>query len=208
MSDHSGEAEIDDVRPKVRLILASGSPRRALLLAASGITFDVRVPNVDESPRKAEPPSEYVLRLSDEKASSIPLDAGYVVLGADTTVVLDGISIGKPEDHDHAVSILMSLVGRSHSVLTGWTVKSSTAHRFGITESRVVFNQRSEADVSEYVDRTQPFDKAGAYALQGDDGFLVSSVIGSRSNVMGLPVGDVVPALEELGLVRSSPQGG
>jgi septum formation protein len=208
MSDRSGEAEVDGVQPMVRLILASGSPRRALLLAASGITFDVRVPDVDESPREAEPPSEYVLRLSDEKASSIPLDEGYVVLGADTTVVLDGISIGKPEDHDHAVSILMNLVGRSHSVLTGWTVKSSGAHRFGITESRVVFNQHSEADVSEYVDRTQPFDKAGAYALQGDDGFLVSSVIGSRSNVMGLPVGDVVPALEELGIVRSSPQGG
>lgn len=199
----------DDTDPyEVRLILASGSPRRALLLRASGISFDVRVPDVDESPREAEPASEYVLRLSEEKASSIPLDEGYVVLGADTTVVLDGVSIGKPEDHDHAVSILMTLVGRSHSVLTGWTVRSSTAHRFGITESRVVFNDRSEGDISDYVERTQPFDKAGAYALQGDDGFLVASVNGSRSNVMGLPVGDVVPALEELGVVRSPPQSG
>lgn len=208
MSDHREAADNDEPRSMVRLILASGSPRRALLLGASGIRFDVRVPDVDETARDGEPPSEYVLRLSDEKASAIPLEEGYVVLGADTTVVLDGAVIGKPEDRDDAVSILMNLVGRSHSVLTGWTVKSSTTHRFGITESRVVFNQRSEADVSEYVDRTQPFDKAGAYALQGDDGFLVSSVVGSRSNVMGLPVGDVVPALEELGVVRSSPQGG
>lgn len=208
MSDHREGADGDEPRSVVRLILASGSPRRALLLGASGIRFDVRVPDVDETARDGEPPSEYVLRLSDEKASAIPLEEGYVVLGADTTVVLDGAVIGKPEDRDDAVSILMNLVGRSHSVLTGWTVKSSTTHRFGITESRVVFNQRSEADVSEYVDRTQPFDKAGAYALQGDDGFLVSSVVGSRSNVMGLPVGDVVPALEELGVVRSSPQGG
>jgi len=197
-----------DVQPPVRLILASGSPRRALLLGAAGISFDVMVPDVDESLMDGEPPSEYVLRLSDEKASRVPLVDRHVILGADTTVVLDGVSIGKPDDHDHAVSILMSLIGRSHSVLTGWTVRSSMSHRFGITESRVVFNDRSEAEVSEYVDRTRPFDKAGAYALQGDGGFLVSSVIGSRSNVMGLPIGDVVPALEDLGVVRSTPHGG
>jgi septum formation protein len=207
MSLDADDSEDVDVLPPARLILASGSPRRALLLGAAGISFDVRVPDVDESLRDGEPPSEYVLRLSDEKASNAPLDDGHVILGADTTVVLDGVSIGKPDDHDDAVSILMSLVGRSHSVLTGWTVRSLIAHRFGITESRVVFKDRSEAEVSEYVDRTRPFDKAGAYALQGDAGFLVSSVIGSRSNVMGLPVGDVVPALEELGVVRSTAHG-
>jgi nucleoside triphosphate pyrophosphatase len=191
------------------VILASSSPRRALLLTAAGITFDVVVPEVDESPRVDEPPAEYVLRLSEEKVDIvIGGTEATVVLGADTTVVLDGGSIGKPTDRDHAVGMLMSMAGRTHSVLTGWTAKSSTARRFGVAESLVTFHERTRRELEAYVDRTQPFDKAGAYALQGDDGWLVAAVRGSRSNVMGLPIGEVVPALVELGVARSTPDRG
>lgn len=190
------------------MILASSSPRRALLLRAAGIAFDVVSPDIDETPRPEEPPAEYVLRLSEEKAASVLRVVDDVVLGADTTVVLDGISLGKPVDRAHAVEMLAAMAGRTHSVLTGWTVLSPSAHRFGISESRVSVRPRTLLEIGDYVDRTQPFDKAGAYALQSDDGWLVSSVTGSRSNVMGLPVGDVVPALIELGVKRSTPDRG
>jgi len=189
------------------VILASSSPRRALLLRAARFDFDVVPPNIDETPRPEEPPAEYVLRVSEEKTASILLRFDDVVLGADTTVVLDGRSIGKPVDRDHAIEMLSTMVGRAHSVLTGWTVRSRSAHRFGISESRVSLHARTVSEIAAYVDRSQPFDKAGEYALQGDDGWLVSSVAGSRSNVMGLPIGEVVPALVELGVPRSAPDG-
>ena len=187
-----------------QLILASGSPRRALLLRTAGFDFDVDPPDVDESPKGAEPPAEYVLRLSGEKAAAIDAPPRTVVLAADTTVVLDGAPIGKPSDEAHALEMLTSLAGRTHSVLTGWTVLCAERERFGIAESRVTFTQRTDVELLDYVRQTKPFDKAGAYALQGDKGWLVSSVTGSRANVMGLPVGEVVPVLEECGVVRSA----
>lgn len=183
------------------LILASGSPRRRLLLAAAGYRFDVRIPEVDETPNPAEEPAAMVLRLSAAKALAV--DRGdEAVLAADTVVVRDGVSIGKPTSADDALAILRSLQGRSHSVLTGWTVLQADDERFGVSESKVVFSERSEQELADYVERTQPFDKAGAYALQGDDGWLVRDVIGSRANVMGLPLADIVAALEEFGIER------
>jgi septum formation protein len=189
------------------LILASGSPRRAILLAAAGFTFDIVVPDVDETPHDDEPPAEYVLRLSEEKAQSAAEGAHTVVLGADTTVVLDGKSIGKPADAAHALDMLSELSGRTHSVLTGWTVVTPGRSRFGIAESRVTFHDRTLDELSAYVERTQPFDKAGAYGIQGDDGWLIRAVSGSRANVMGLPIAEVVTALEECGVRRSPSQG-
>ena len=187
------------------LILASGSPRRSLLLSLAGIEFVTVVPDVDETPYPDEAPAEYVLRLSELKANSAPRSGDDVVLAADTTVVLDGVIIGKPSDSSEAVSILMRLVGATHSVLTGWTITDTHTHRFGVEESLVTFNQRTPEELADYVDRTQPFDKAGAYALQGDDGWLVSRVSGSRSNVMGLPIKEVVEALAAFGIARSAP---
>ena len=191
----------------MEVILASGSPRRTLLLSAAGIDHRVVVPDVDESVLPDESPSEYVLRLSGAKAVAVlarPID---VVIAADTTVVHDGTVIGKPDDAEHALAILRSLQGTVHSVLTGWTVRSGSRERFGIAESRVRFRERTDAELIDYIERTEPYDKAGAYALQADDGWLVSDVTGSRSNVMGLPIGEVVPALEELGVRRSPSQG-
>jgi septum formation protein len=187
------------------LILASGSPRRSLLLGFAGIEFTTVVPDVDETPLAKEAPAEYVLRLSDVKAHAVPRADGDAVLGADTIVVhRDGI-IGKPSTAAEAVSILTELAGETHSVLTGWTITDGSIHRFGVEESLVRFNPRSRDELVDYVQQKQPLDKAGAYALQGDDGWLVADVSGSRSNVMGLPIKEVVNALKDFGIERSSP---
>ena len=186
------------------LILASGSPRRSLLLSLAGIEFTAVAPDVDETPLMDEAPAEYVLRLSEVKANSVQRSGDDAVLGADTTVVLAGAIIGKPSTAPEAVSILTALAGETHSVLTGWTITDGETHRFGVEESLVTFNERSHDELVAYVERTQPFDKAGAYALQGDDGWLVANVSGSRSNVMGLPVKEVIEALKGFGIDRST----
>ena len=186
------------------LILASGSPRRSLLLSAAGIAFTTMAPDVDESPIDMEAPTEYVLRLSSLKAHAVARRGDDVVLGADTTVVLDGTTIGKPHDPGEALTMLLTLSGRTHSVLTGWTVIGPESDRFGVEESLVTFRSRSEEDLRDYVARTEPLDKAGAYALQGDDGWLIEKVQGSRANVMGLPIREVIEALQEFGIQRST----
>ncbi len=189
-----------------RFVVASGSPRRHLLLRAAGFAFDIVVPDVDETVVPGEDPGAMVLRLAQEKARSVEDDTA-VVLGADTTVVRDGNILGKPSDEEEAVAMLTSLSGRSHSVLTGWMVRMGTEERFGVSESRVRFHTRSEPELVDYVARTQPFDKAGAYAIQGDRGWLIENVAGSRSNVMGLPIRDVTDAVSDFGIVRSTSQG-
>jgi septum formation protein len=198
-------AELQDlVRLTVRVVLASGSPRRTLLLAAAGIPHRVVVPDVDESILDGEDPSAYVLRLSGDKAGAVDAGQGDVVVGADTTVVHDETILGKPADGEEALSMLRRLAGTSHSVLTGWTVRSGDSERFGVAETTVHFHRRSDAELRDYVEATQPFDKAGAYAIQGDRGFLVAGFTGSRSNVMGLPMAEVVGALSEFGIERSA----
>ncbi len=190
----------------MRLILASGSPRRSLLLRTAGIAFTVVVPDVDESALPGESPADHVLRLSARKAAAVEPQPDTVVLGADTTVVLDGTIMGKPADADHAVAMLTALAGQTHSVLTGWTILGPDGgERFGVEESRVTFHPRSREELRDYVARTSPLDKAGAYALQGDDGWLIANVEGSRANVMGLPLREVVDALTHLGVERSAP---
>ena len=185
-------------------VLASGSPRRSFLLSAAGYHFSVEPPDVDETQLEGEEPAAMVLRLASAKSDVAARD-GAVVLAADTVVVRDGVVLGKPTDSNDAVRTLLSLEGRSHSVLTGWSVRGASGEeRFGVSESRVTFASRTEEELRDYVDRVQPLDKAGSYALQGDDGWLVASVSGSRANVMGLPLGDVAPELETLGVLRST----
>ncbi len=188
-------------------ILASGSPRRAFLLSAAGYVFSVEPSDVDETQLADEKPADMVLRLASAK-SEVSLRSGAVVLAADTVVVRDGTVLGKPTDREDAVRTLLSLEGRGHSVLTGWSMRNdSDGERFGVSESRVTFVSRTEGELRDYVDRVQPFDKAGAYALQGDDGWLVASVSGSRANVMGLPLGDIARELKSLGVLRSAQHG-
>jgi septum formation protein len=190
-----------------KLVLASGSPRRALLLATAGFKFDVRRPDVVETIPRGEPASESVLRLAELKVAAVERIPDHVVLGADTMVVLNGEQLGKPTDHGDAVRMLTLLSGRTHSVLTGWVATGNTGERFGVAESRVRFRTLSADAIVAYIEDAQPFDKAGAYALQGENGRLIERVDGSRANVMGLPLRDVTDALSDLGIDRSSPHG-
>jgi septum formation protein len=190
-----------------RLILASGSPRRALLLATAGFAFDVSAPDVVETMCEDEPAAEAVLRLAELKAAAVDRASDEVILAADTMVVLDEDSLGKPSDRDDAIQMLTTLSGRTHSVLTGWVAIGQGGERFGVAETRVGFRSLDTDAVIAYVDDAQPFDKAGAYAIQGEDGRLIERVDGSRANVMGLPLREVADALADLGIVRSAPHG-
>jgi septum formation protein len=190
-----------------RLILASGSPRRALLLATAGFAFDVRAPDVVETMYEDEPAAEAVLRLAELKAAAVDRASNDVILAADTMVVLDEDSLGKPSDRDDAIEMLTTLSGRTHSVLTGWVAIGQGGERFGVAETRVGFKSLDPDAVIAYVDDAQPFDKAGGYAIQGEDGRLIEHVDGSRANVMGLPLREVADALADLGIVRSAPHG-
>ncbi|MGI9529113.1 MAG: Maf family protein [Acidimicrobiia bacterium] len=189
------------------LVLASGSPRRSLLLSTAGYAFRTTAPDVDETQRDGEEPAAMVLRLSEDKARAVSADPHEVVLAADTIVVLDGVVMGKPVDREDATRMLGALSGATHSVLTGWTVIRADEERFGVTESRVEFHPLDTAEIDRYIEDTQPWDKAGAYAIQGDRGRLIRAVSGSRANVMGLPLGEIAEALGEFGVTRSAPDG-
>lgn len=190
------------------VVLASGSPRRTLLLSTAGIAHRVVAPEVDESIHDGETPSSYVLRVSSDKVSAVRAEPGDIVIGADTTVVHGGAILGKPTDEHDALVMLRRLVGDRHVVMTGWTIRGDESERFGVTESTVRFHDRTDDELLDYIERTEPFDKAGAYAIQGDEGFLVAEVVGSRSNVMGLPVAEIVATLADLGVERSTPHSG
>ena len=189
----------------MNLILASGSPRRSLLLTVAGFALDVRPPDVDESFLEGEEAPEAVLRIAELKANAVDRAPGDVVLAADTMVVLDGEALGKPMDATQASTMLAALSGRTHSVLTGWTAIGDLGERFDISESRVTFKDLSADVIERYVSDEQPFDKAGAYGIQGEAGRLIDRVVGSRANVMGLPLREVTEALSDLGIERSSP---
>jgi septum formation protein len=180
------------------LILASQSPRRAELLRNAGISFEVRPADVDESVRAGEDPFEYVKRLAREKALAVLETApeGAVVLGADTTVVVDGESLGKPADEDEARRMLERLSGRRHKVMTGVCVAfcnpdGAAVAEVGAEVTEVEFAAMSAEEISAYVASGEPMDKAGAYAIQGRASRWIPRIAGCYFNVVGLPVARV-----------------
>lgn len=180
----------------MRVVLASASPRRLQLLQACGLLVEVRAPCVDESIRAGEPPGEMVLRLAVAKAKTV---AGLdLVIGADTTVVLDGVSLGKPPDVAAAMAMIASLSGRAHDVLTGFCVRRTGQTRSGVVRTKVVFRALSREEITAYVATGESFDKAGGYGIQGLGGALVDTVQGSYPNIVGLPVREVLAAIREL----------
>ncbi|MGB9359564.1 MAG: Maf family protein [Acidimicrobiia bacterium] len=186
------------------LILASSSPRRHLLLSAAGYQFDVKTPDVDESVLNAEDPDRMVVRLARTKALAIATDDDTVVLGADTTVVLDQAILGKPDDEQGAVEMLLSIAGRTHLVITGWALaRSGAIVEDGFETTLVSMHAVERNEAEEYAASGEPLDKAGAYALQGNGSRFVSGLAGSRSNVVGLPLKSVVAALRRAGVDSS-----
>lgn len=192
--------------PTRDLILASGSPRRRRLLESAGFGFRSIAPDADETPLAGESPEGMVVRLAAAKATAVAdlVSADAVVLGVDTTVVLDGEAIGKPYDEAHAVEMILRLAGRSHTVFSGYVLLvAGDVVEDGVVESTVTMRPVTRNDAESYAATGEPLDKAGAYAIQGAaGGELVANLDGSFSNVMGLPMEVLVPVLERWGVPR------
>jgi len=181
-------------------VLASASPRRADLLRAAGFTFDVFPVEVDEHFGHGEKPEHAVARLAEAKANAAAAShPDAVVLGADTTVVIRGEALAKPATADDATRMLRLLSGRTHDVLTGVCVCSGSRRLTHVEPTRVRMARMSEAEIAWYVSTGEPFDKAGAYAVQGLASRFVEGIEGSYSNVVGLPISSVYELLKELG---------
>lgn len=187
-----------------RLILASRSPRRRAYLLELGLDFEAIAADVAEEPRPGESPPAFVLRAAGEKAGIIAgLYPEAWVLGADTAVVVDNDILGKPADAAEALAMLKRLAGRWHEVVTGFHLcrgkGRETAGQAVRTEVR--FASFDEETARAYVRTGEPLDKAGAYGIQGQGGFLVAEIRGSYSNVVGLPLAELVAELLRLGII-------
>lgn len=171
------------------LILASSSPRRADLLRAAGIPFQMFPVDVDEAVLRSEPPGEHVRRLAREKADvAFARNADAVVLGADTIVTVGGEIMGKPRDAGDAIRMLRLLSGREHEVLTGVALVSQRGVVVEVARTRVWVNPLTEHEIGDYVATGEPLDKAGGYGIQGLGSRFIDRIQGSYSNVVGLPV--------------------
>lgn len=171
----------------MRLVLASGSPRRAGLLDQLGLTYEVRPPQVDESRRQDERAGDYVERLAREKART-SVDDDSVAVAADTAVVYEGHILGKPAHPAEARSMLHRLQDDVHEVFTGVAVAWKDQVRSLVDVTGVKMMPMTGDEIADYVDSGEPMDKAGSYALQGKGGVFVESITGSPFTVIGLPL--------------------
>lgn len=188
------------------LILASASPRRRELLAQAGYFFTVHPANIPEDTRPGEDPIAYVVRLAREKAEAVfaaissespaAPQGSQVVLGADTTVTIDGLILGKPADAADAARMLCLLSGRTHRVITGVALATGRGTEVAAEVTAVRFLALSDEDIASYVATGEPLDKAGAYAIQGRAARWIPRVEGCYFNVVGLPLALVSAMLE------------
>jgi septum formation protein len=178
------------------LVLASASPRRAEILQAVGWQFERRTAEIDESPQKGETPESYVERLARTKAKAVARQLeNRLILGADTTVVLEDEIIGKPKNTDDARQMLHKLSGKWHEVLTGVALFKKTnnemIYRDAHERTRVKFAELSEQEIEFLIETGEPLDKAGAYAVQAQAALFIERIEGDYWNVVGLPVSKV-----------------
>ena len=172
----------------MQLILASQSPRRKELLGLFHLPFTVRIADIDETMDPAKAPYDEVARVSLLKAKAVEANAEDVVIAADTIVVCDGRTLGKPHSEEEAAGMLRLLSGRDHQVMTGMTVLRGDTHK-SITEvTDIHFRALSENEIARYVASGEPMDKAGAYGIQGGAALFAEKMVGDYYNVMGLPV--------------------
>jgi septum formation protein len=196
------------------LILASASPRRRELLTQAGFSFEVHPAHIPEEPQPGEDPIAYVMRLAREKAEAVyselarsatadpsttlrsAQDDKLIVLGADTTVTLDGHILGKPEDAGDAARILRMLSGRTHRVITGVAIVTAAGTEVAAEVTAVKFLTLSDEEIAAYIATGEPMDKAGAYAIQGRAAKWIPRIEGDYFNVVGLPLALVSTMLE------------
>jgi septum formation protein len=183
-----------------KIILASGSPRRAEILGSVGWEFEKMPANVDESEIEGESPAEYVRRLALAKAEKLAAQfADRFVLGADTTVVLEGQIIGKPLDLQDARRMIEMLSGNWHEVLTGVALVRNSENAVGVQSTRVKFAEMSDEEIDFLVEEGEPLDKAGAYAVQAQAALFIEQIEGDYWNVVGLPINLVYNLFKNFG---------
>jgi septum formation protein len=195
----------------LKLILASTSPRRAEILRNAGIRFEICSTGVDESRLDNESPGDYVRRLALAKVSSAAEKnpnpgADVLIIGADTVVVVDSAILGKPASGDDAKRMLRSISGRVHDVHTGLALLQTSGMQQRVVEeiTKVHFARLTDHEIEDYLATREPFDKAGAYAVQGLGGRYVTRIEGCYFNVMGLPLARLWTLLREFGLGNSA----
>ncbi len=195
------------LRSQQPLVLASASPRRQMLLSTLGIVFSV-LPGTKKEPRPKpdESPQDYARRAALFKAEDVARKKApeESILAADTIVVLEGQILGKPKDRDHALAMLTRLNGHTHEVITACCllVPQNEPYLFHVT-SRVSFANWPQHILAAYANTEEPLDKAGAYALQGAGSFLVRSIDGSHSNIIGLPMTETVESLLRFNIIST-----
>jgi septum formation protein len=190
------------------LILASKSPRRYELLKQVGLDLEVIPSEIEEDPIQGESPQEHVLRLA--KAKSLDVGSRYPdrwVIAADTIVYINGSILEKPKDHGEALKMLRLLSGQEHLVLTGFSVWHLNKRRGDqeAIQTAVKVKTLTKAEMEWYIQTGEPFDKAGGYAIQGIGSFMIESIRGSYTNVVGLPLCELIQMLARLGAIRFPP---
>jgi len=194
---------MNHLQGKPRLILASSSPRRSYLLEQAGLTFTVIPSDFNENSVSLSSPETYTKTLAEAKAADIAKSYPESwVIGADTIVVIDGMILGKPDSKEQARYMLKRLSGKTHHVYTGYCICCRAKERsFSNTvKTDVLFKNLADNEIEWYINTSEPFDKAGAYAIQGLGTFIVKSIKGSYTNVVGLPVCEVIEFLIEEGV--------
>ncbi|MGL4370929.1 MAG: Maf family protein [Spirochaetota bacterium] len=191
----------------MKIILGSSSPRRKEMVGKIFPSYSVISPDVDETPRQGETPEAFCLRASQDKARAIIERAGqldYLLICADTIVAIDGLILGKPAERNDAVSMLTRLSGRTHKVETAITlILMQSGEMTEISEAEtteVLFKKLSAQDIEDYISAVHCMDKAGSYAIQEEGGRIVESIEGSRTNVIGFPMGLFYTMLHRLNI--------
>ncbi|MGR8941620.1 MAG: Maf family protein [Gammaproteobacteria bacterium] len=185
-----------------QIILASASPRRRELLDQIRVAYRAWPVHIDESPRANETPQDYARRIAAEKSAACHAQAAHLglpVLAADTAVVLNGVIMGKPKDKDDACTMLRQLSGQTHQVYSAVSLRGR-GHGEALSVTQVTFRTISEQEISAYWATSEPFDKAGSYAIQGLGGVFVRTIAGSFSGVVGLPLFETAELLLQQGI--------
>jgi len=182
------------------LVLASSSPRRKELLEQLGVSFKVQAVEVDESALLNEAPLDYVLRVAKLKAEALRFESALPVLAADTAGELEGRLLIKPESREDAINMLEAMSGTTHKVMTAVVLCTAERCEYKVVSSEVTFRQLCREQIVTYCDTGEPFDKAGAYGIQGYGGALVERINGSYSAIVGLPLAETALLLERFGV--------
>jgi len=196
---------MNPLRKQDEIILASKSPRRQYLLRKAGLDITVTPSRIDEQRLETESARAYVRRLATSKAEDVARRFPQAwVIGADTIVSIHGAIMGKPEGREDAREMLQRLSGETHQVYTGYCICNHSNHRLvnDVVVTEVTFKELSAAEIEWYIHTSEPFDKAGAYAIQGLGTFLVRRIHGSYTNVVGLPVCEVIEILIHEGAIH------